>query len=442
MLGRFRRLLDRFFGEKAGNVALITALSMPVLLGSVGIGAEVASWYGGKRAMQNAADSAAIAAATNGTPDGYDDEARAVAAQYGFQDGKDGVSVATTDDAPCPKGGNNCYSVAITRVQPVILAQVVGYAGDALLNGEPAKRISAKAVAMQADAPKEFCILALAGSGDTQAIRTNGSPRADLSGCSVMSNSDARCNGHNLNADYGDAYGVNDGCGKRNNSHVDKVSDPYATRKSNIPAKTCGSTYYVAPEKKKDPPLPSTNLLHGLEVRSVIDICGDVELSGPVFINSTGHGTVLVIRNGSLNLKGYTLQTMPNSSLTIIFTGDDPKRTHAPVGDGTFDIKAPSTGPWNGMAIYQDPDMTGGVDIDEAGKSPTWNITGMVYLPKASVRFSGAVNKASEGASCFGMVVDNLVVNGTASIFAHGECARAGLTLPYSLAPSRGELVS
>ena len=74
--------------------------------------------------------------------------------------------------------------------------------------------------------------------------------------------------------------------------------------------------------------------------------------------------------------------------------------------------------------------------------SPTWKITGLVYLPKASVTFSGAVNKSSNGASCFGLVVDNLLINGTGSILAHGECAEAGLTLPYSQVPSRGELVS
>lgn len=437
----FGRLIRRFLGANRGNVALITALSMPVLLGSVGIGAEVASWYGGKRAMQNAADSAAIAAASNAS-DTYDDEARAVAARYGFVDGQDGVTVSAADGQPCPRGGKTCYAVSISRVQPVILAQVVGFDGDLKINGAPAKRISAKALAIQANSPREYCVLALAGSGDPQAIRTNGSPKADLSGCSVMSNSDARCNGHNLNADYGDAHGINDTCGKRTNSHVDKVDDPYAGLKAHIPVKTCGSTYYTAPEKKKDPQLPSSNRLHGLETRSVIDICGDAELSGPVFISSSGSGTVLVIRNGSLNLNGYTLQTMAGASLTVIFTGNDNNRDHRPVGDGTFDIKAPTSGPWSGVAIYQDPDLTGGINITEAGNTPTWNITGLVYLPKASVTFSGAVNKSSEGASCFGLVVDNLIVNGTASIFAHGECPRAGLTLPYSFAPSRGELVS
>ena len=44
--------------------------------------------------------------------------------------------------------------------------------------------------------------------------------------------------------------------------------------------------------------------------------------------------------------------------------------------------------------------------------SPTWKITGLVYLPHASVTFSGAVNKASNGQSCFVLLVVNLRVNG------------------------------
>ena len=436
------RILRTFQGDRRGNVAVLAAAAMPVLLGSLGLGAEVASWHSGKRSLQNAADSAAIAAATNASPDGYDDEARAVAAQYGLRDGEDGVTVTTSNTAPCPGGGNNCYSVVIQQVKPLLIAQVVGFDGDLQLNGQPAKRISAKALAFQANGPREYCILALAGSGDPEAIRTNGAPKADLTGCNIMSNSAARCNGHDLDADVGDAHGVNNGCGNQRNSNVEVVADPYAVLKANIPADSCAGVYHEAPKKKKDPPLPSTNRLHGLESRAVINICGDAELSGPVFINSSGPGTVLIIRNGGLDLNGYTLQTQGSSALTIIFTGGDNARLHAPVGNGTFDFKAPTTGPWKGVAIYQDPTVTGGVNINEAGNSPKWLITGLVYLPRASVTFSGAVNKASNGLSCFGLVVDNLLINGTGSILNRGQCTQAGLTLPTSQSPSRGQLVS
>jgi hypothetical protein len=443
MLGKCVAHLRRLWSDRRGNITIMAALAMPVIAGSLGLGAEVASWYAGKRALQNAADSAAIAAATNATAD-YKAEAKAVAARYGFKDGQDGVTIAAANDAPCPGGKNECYSVVINRIQPLLLAQAVGFQGDTqMADGSPAKIVSAKAVAIQSNAPHEFCILALAGSGATEGIRANGSPDADLTGCSIFSNTASNCNGHNLLADWSSAHTTSSACGYNNKGGQDVIADPYSKLSSNIPAATCGSTYYVAPVKKTDPPLPSTNILQGLDNRTVIDICGDAILSGPVFINSGAAGTVIIIRNGSLDLKGYTFTSMEGSAVTIIFTGPDgSSRIHAPIGGGRFDYRAPSTGPWKGVAIYQDPSLRHGIDIDYGGNTPAWDITGLIYLPHANVRFSGIVNKATNGDSCFGLVVDNLLVNGTAKILEHGECPRAGLALPVSFQPSRGQLVS
>ena len=139
---------------------------------------------------------------------------------------------------------------------------------------------------------------------------------------------------------------------------------------------------------------------------------------------------MLVIENGQLDTNGNTLQTASGSALTIIFSGTSGNYTHAPTGGGTLDIQAPTTGTWHGIAIYQDPSLTTGVDISAAGNSPTWDITGLVYLPHSSVTFSGAVNKSSNGGSCFVMVVDNITINGTGSILDRGGCTAAGLTMP------------
>ena len=78
--------------------------------------------------------------------------------------------------------------------------------------------------------------------------------------------------------------------------------------------------------------------------------------------------------------------------------------------------------------MYQDPGLTKNVDISAAGNSPTWNISGLVYLPHSSVTLNGAVNKSSSGQDCFELVVDNVTINGTGSIFANDtQCAAAGL---------------
>jgi hypothetical protein len=173
-----------------------------------------------------------------------------------------------------------------------------------------------------------------------------------------------------------------------------------------------------------------------------MSVCGDLQLTGDVDItNSLGDGGVLIIWNGRLDTNGHTFRTV-TGHLTTIFAGSGSGGgyVHAPTGNGTLDFSAPSTGDWSGIAIYQAPTLTSGVDVSEAGHRPTWNLTGMVYLPHASVTFSGAVNKsATEGRACFGMVVDNIRVNGTG--LGLDACTDAGLEPPYRHVPGRGKLV-
>jgi Flp pilus assembly protein TadG len=424
--------------EQRGTVAVMMGLLFPVIIGGLGLGFEISNWYLNTRWMGNAADSATIAAASNGGSN-YDVEAKAVAAQYGFVDGSNNVTVTVSNTAGCPSGGNTCYSVTITKVMPLYLSQVVGFKGNATLNGTRAQALSGSAVAIQSVAPFPVCVLALANSG-AQGIRTNGAPKANMANCNVMSDTTATCNGHNLGAPIGAAHGTNNGCGIKEYSDLPVTPDPYSGLAKNIPTNTCDS-YPQEPIKKKDPALPASNEWSGSKSLSGdMQICGDLQLTGNVTIDAPA-GAVLVIENGQLDTNGYTLSTASGSALTVVFSGSNGSYTHAPTGGGTLDIQAPTSGSWSGVAIYQDPNLTSGVDISAAGNSPTWDITGLVYLPHSSVTFSGAVNKSSNGTSCFVMVVDNMTINGTGSILDTGGCAQAGLTMPTATVPSRGELV-
>jgi hypothetical protein len=414
-------------------------LAMVPIVGALGLGFEVSNWYLRKHAMQNAADAAAIAAATNGSLN-YNIEAKALAALYGFVDGSNNVTVTASNTAPCPTGGSNCYSVTISNYVPLYLSQVTGYGGNATLNGKPEQLLGATAVAIQGPTPTRFCLLALASSG-AQGIRTNGAPKANMTGCNVMSNTTSTCNGGNLLATIGAAHGKNNGCGNTQYSNVAAVPDPYSDLASNIPANPCKS-YPQEPTKKGDKALPSTNQWSGTQsLTGDVTMCGDLQLTGNVTINAPSNA-VLVIENGQLDTNGYTITTSSGSGLTVVFSGTSSgSYTHAPTGGGTLDISSPTSGPWSGVALYQDPSLTSGVDISAAGNSPTWDISGLVYLPHSSVTFSGAVNKASNGQSCFAMVVDNVLINGTGSILETGGCAAQGLDMPNGNLPGRGQLV-
>jgi hypothetical protein len=168
--------------------------------------------------------------------------------------------------------------------------------------------------------------------------------------------------------------------------------------------------------------------------------CGDVQLTGDVTL--TGTNNVIVVRNGQLDTNGHSITTANGASATIIFSGDNGSYTHTPTGGGGINLSAPTSGTWSGVALYTDPSLTSGVDISAAGNSPSWNISGLAYFPHSSVTFSGAVGKATTGYSCFVLVVDTLLINGTGSILNRGECAQQGLAMPSNPFPVRGRLVA
>lgn len=429
--GLVRSCLSTLASDQNGNVAIMTALALPVLLGGTGLGAEVSYWYLKQRNMQNAADAAVIAAATNASAN-YDVEAKAVAAQYGFEDGKNDVSITVSNTSPCPSGAaSNCYSVAITSLVPLFLSQVVGYGGNAsvstTVDGQevvsPRTALSTAAIAARVASPRKYCVLALGSDGAKfEDVLVNGGSKSNLSNCGLMSNTDMRCNGQGAIADYADyASGSPSGCGREpDRGPVAKLADPYAHLASNIPSNPC--TGYFGEQWSGTKSLGA-----------VVSICGNLKLTGNVEITSS---TVLVIYNGVLDTNGFTLR---GGSLTVVFAGDNGSYLHYPTGGGTLDITAPTTGDWKGVALYQAPNLTEGVDIVDAGNKPTWNITGAVYLPHSDVTLSGAVNKSSSGSSCFSMVVASLTVNGTGYMLTNGdECAAAGVDLPRY---RRGQLV-
>jgi Putative Flp pilus-assembly TadE/G-like len=454
--------------DQRGTVAVMMGLLLPILVGGLGLGFEVSNWYLQTRAMQNAADAAVIAAATNADPNYYGVEAKAVAALYGFVDGSNNVHVWPLNNAPCPTRTPSltppCYIVTITSVAPLYLSQVVGFKGDTTLNGANAIRLGSAATAIP-QIQEPICLLALDTSGT--AFRSNGGPKTDFTGCTIMSNANATCNGSNLLATYGIAVGKNGGgagCGitqisgstlpppgikPLTNPGCPTTQNPTSVCYDQILANSgisttalgkCGGSYGtkgVYTQLAKWSQLPS---FQDSNNNTVYVACGDTQLSSGL---TAPPGSVLVVENGNLDLGG---QTLSGSAFTLVFSGTaDTKKViygHEPTGSGTLDIQGPSpptftssTSSWLGVALYQDPSLTGtGVDVSYAGNNPTWNISGLAYMPNSSVTISGAINKSAQKGDCFVQIAKDILINGTGLIYAQtpdgSGCKSVGLIQP------------
>ncbi len=446
--GHLNPIMRRFFFRRNGNVSPIMALMLVPIIGAFGMAAEGSRWFVAQRGAQNAADAAVIAAARNACDPSdtchttalqptFEEEARSVTSKFGFtHDGGD-VDVTATNTWPCPGGGNTCYSVLVTLKSPVYLTRIAGFSGDATAaSGQPAQTITALAVAQRMPGTS-YCITAY--SSDSQAIRFNGTPSLDLTGCDLLApNGGASCNAHSGDTiRYADVGNVGDGknCGTER-SYDGTATDYYAGLASSIPSNSCSGSYpqRVKTGQGKDHLASgSSNYISGSQGTQTR--CGDVELSADVTF--TGNST-LTIYNGWLNLGGHKLTVASGGSLTIILTGTAGNFDHTIVDikksgvttSGVIDYSAPDSGTWSGVAIYQNPALTQNINMTVSGNNPQFNITGLIYASKAQIEISGAINHATAGDACIAFVVNTLLIQGDGSIFANPtrECDRAGLT--------------
>src|ERR1043166_5492243 len=122
-----RTALRRFQRDQSGSYTLIAALAMSALIGVGALGSEAGMWDFKRRALQDAADSGAISAATAfGNTSNLALEAQAVTASYGFVDDVSGVTV--TVNQPPTSGTHTTTSgaveVIVTLQQPRFVSAI------------------------------------------------------------------------------------------------------------------------------------------------------------------------------------------------------------------------------------------------------------------------------------------------------------------------------
>ena len=87
----FGRKLSSVLKDRRGAVAIVMAITLPVVIGAAGLGVEVGKWYMLKRQAQTAADGGAFAGALElaaGTNSRADPAARQEAARNGYPAGR------------------------------------------------------------------------------------------------------------------------------------------------------------------------------------------------------------------------------------------------------------------------------------------------------------------------------------------------------------------
>jgi hypothetical protein len=263
--------------------------------------------------------------------------------------------------------------------------------------------------------------------GETLTISTdtmtfNGSPSVNLAGCSLRSNKSMKCNGSST---YATSYAVGSivGCSDPHPGQA-VVPDIYAGLASNI-SKVCGAEVGgVTWTASGAGALPS-----GANVKSVersgfteIHVCGTLTLNGTNATTLTGSApsidTVVVVENGNIQLANGAY--VNSSRVTFILAGGADSSVVAwPNGNGgnaaTWNVSASigDANPWKGIALYQSPSVTTGVDMSW-GSGTTLAVDGVAYFPNAQLTESGQVTYGPTG--CSKLVVGEFTLNGAVNL--------------------------
>ncbi|MCK1683727.1 pilus assembly protein [Bradyrhizobium sp. 147] len=395
--GRTISLLRRFARDQSGSYVLISALLMPVLVGTAGLGTEVGWWYYKHKNMQSAADSGAVSAATAASA-GTDplSEAKAVTANYGYANGSNNVTVTVNQP---PKTGNHASN---SQAIEVIVSQPQQRLLSALFGSDPVL-ITARSVALPNSGTG--CVLAL-NSSASPAVNVGGGNQLNLIKCNLYSNSSASpslnvagsasvaANQVGVVGDVSGASSITATNGIK--THISPVADPYAN---------------VSP-----PARPScTNAKITVNANGKTNSLDPGCYMGSITVNA---GAVLNLSPGIYYLDGANLSvagnaTIAGSGVTLVFTGSGSDWGTASIGsNATINLTAPTSGPTKGIVMYGDRNMPAGTAFNLTGGS-TQNFGGAIYLPKANLSFSGGNGTST---SCTKIIADTLTFSGTSNL--------------------------
>lgn len=396
-----RRQASRLNLGRQGNMAALTAMLMPVLIGAAGLASDTAQWVLMRRALQRQADSAALAGA------------------YAITQGRTAASGATLDlaknqnftltGAPlienAPSTGPWAGNRDAVRVRLVATSNLPF--SSLFLGGGTS--ISAEAVAgLQQDG--DYCILALDSSASI-GITNSGNTLVD-----------ARCGMHSNST--GEPAITGQGSATIFASPVSAVGNINSS--SNFAPGTLFTPYNVAQRDPyaslPDPAIISNGQNIGVnpnQTRSLspgtyrsFDIKGTANLApGVYYIDGRNGGGLDIGSQAVLNGTGVTF-VLTNSN----FTSAASTGTAAAVrinGGARLNLTAPTAGTFKGVLIYQDRRAAAMSETVQVNGNSASRLRGAIYTPRNEMRFNGT---SGMDIDCLQMIGFRITFTGTSDI--------------------------
>jgi Flp pilus assembly protein TadG len=474
------RFLRKLWNDRRGNIIVMTAAAMPVLIGAAGLATDTIEWTLWKRQLQRAADSAAIAGVYERINDGGATSNVSTAVTHDLALNLHTTNSLTTGHSHC---SGKCVitfpadSGTVTdKVQVTISVQHKLPFSSFFLESAPVISASATAASITTGVP---CALALGATGT--AMSFNGTTELEAPGCILYSDSgsaNAASAGGSSEVTAQSIASVG-GIEQSDNWDVDsyipyspQLPDPFASLTPDPADMRCAQAavtttttvvdspeqgHYITKGKKqvwvvdvpavthqetttnytgapqslqdgvsfsdlKDSSGNQANCFSALSVGSNKTLAIPDTYSGPIYING-----------GNVNLQG----NFSCSSCTIVLTNKDTASdatigTYGSNAQATNNITAPTTGTFAGIAIYQDRRAAATTNTVNGGSDS--EIAGAVYFPRGTLKIngSGTADATGAGTLCAMWVANNIsfIGNSGITLAAPTDARCSGVGLP------------
>ena len=352
-----------------GQVIPIVALALTVLFGAAALAVDVGYWRYQERLQQAAADSAAVAGASELALGSAGATAAAAhdATLNGFTD--DGVNVTVQTNWPPTSGA---YNANTSAVEVIIRKNQPGFFGKVL--GFNTQWLSARAVGLVSSYGR-FCIYGLSTSGTS--VLFNGST-VNTPKCGIISDSDMTINGATVTAFSLGYVGsvINNGSTYPGNS-----AQPKKAMLTSDPCPTIAGCAWIKAHPPNSGPCLSPTTYNGLAtatlnpgrycVNVIINGCTNVVFNPGLYEFDAG-----VTANGVSNVSGSGV-TIYNKSGSMIMNGSN------------VNLSAPTTGNTAGVLFYQNPANTNAFIANGNGGG----YAGMIYFPTSQITLNGSLSQ-------------------------------------------------
>ena len=394
--------ISHFLRSRAGNVAIISALMLPVLVGMAGLGTETAWWYSRQREIQGAADIAAFDAALKRREGGTANQAKTVATADAITNGwNQPIGTIAVNSPPTSGNHKNVQSVE------VILTENLPPFVSAIVLGNTTIPVYARSTAtMRTGDPA--CILGLnPAAADTVQFWGNGS--TSLFNCVVSSNSTSLTGFHlggsaDLTAPCAYSSGgastdsglvlTDPDCPVPVTNHPPTL-DPYA----DVPAPMFNPA--SCSPAATNPSTLAPGCYNGLSLSN-----GTLNLG-----NHQPGGGVYIINGGTLQLNGGSVV---GDGVMFYLTGGANVQIN---GNVTLNMKAATSGTYGGLLFFADR-TDPWKDTNKINGTSTSIAQGAFYFPSQKLEFLGNFAQNQE---CLQIVADQVKYTGSAVFQNHCE---------------------